>query len=804
MSNFIHALKKKVFLGDGAMGTMLAALGLPPGQSPELWMLVHPETIKKIHQAYLEAGSEVIQTNTFGANAIKLKEYHASSLVKKINIKAAKLAREVAGTKAFVAGIVGPSGHFPAPLGDISWTELVEVFAEQVQALAEGGADFIFLETFSDLGEARAALYAAKQYTSLPVACSLTYTKGRTLTGTTPEVAAVVLEAMGADLLGANCSTGPEELLEVMAAYRKATSLPLLVEPNAGMPEFIDGKTVYKLSPGMMARYVEPFRQLGVNLIGACCGSTPEHIKAMSQSFISREPVLAPPRTYPTRLASRTQVVSLGAGELPLMIGERINPTARKAIAEAFRQENWALLNEEAINQVKAGALALDLNVGVPGLDEGHLLTQGVHHLQLALDVPLVLDCTNPAALERGLQEYQGKALINSVNGEEKSLASILPLAKKYGAAVLGLTLDERGIPEKAEDRLLIAEKIVQRAKAYGIAKEDVLIDCLVLTAATSPAIAMETVRAIQLVKAHLGVSTVLGISNVSHGLPQRSWLNSTFLAMALGAGLDGAIVNPLDTRVGETVASAALITGRDPGAQNYLITSGKATPLPQEEKGLTVSDTECSLETLHELIMRGQQDQVVNLLQKLVAKTDPLTIINEGIIPPLEKIGESFARGEVFLPQLMLSGEAARKAFELLKEHLPGQAMEHRGTIVLGTVKGDIHDIGKNIVRALLENYGFKVIDLGKNVPAEDFIEAVKKEGAQVLGLSALMTTTMVEMERVIQEAKKENLPVKIIVGGAVVTEDYAKRIGADGYGKDAVEAVKIVQALLKVTGVH
>ena len=803
MSNFLHTIRKKVLLGDGAMGTMLAASGLPPGQSPELWMLEYPETIKHIHQAYLEAGSEIVQTNTFGANALKLKEYDASSRVREINIKAAKLVREVVGTKAFVAGIVGPTGHFPAPLGDISWNELVEIFVEQVQALADGGADFILLETFSDLGEARAALYAAKQYTSLPVACSLTYTKGRTLTGTTPQAAAVVLEAMGADLLGANCSTGPEELLAIMKAYREATDLPLLVEPNAGMPEFIAGKTVYKLSPEIMARYVEPFRQLGVNLIGACCGSTPEHIKAMSQAFVSREPVWPAPRTFPTRLASRTQVVSLGTSELPLMIGERINPTARKTIAEAFRQENWPLLNEEAKNQVKAGAQALDLNVGVPGLDEGHLLAQGVQHLQLALDVPLVLDCTRPEALEKGLQEYQGKALINSVNGEEKSLDSILPLAKKYGAAVLGLTLDERGIPEKAEDRLIIAEKIVQQAKAYGIAKEDVLIDCLVLTAATSPAIAMETVRAIQLVKARLGVSTVLGVSNVSHGLPQRSWLNSTFLALALGAGLDAAIVNPLDTRIGETIASAALLTGRDPGAQNYLVRSGKAAPSPGEKKDISAPGSEASLETLHELIIHGQHEGIGNLLEKLLPKHDILTLINKGIIPPLEKIGELFAKGEVFLPQLMLSGEAARKAFDLLKKHLSGQALEHKGTIVLGTVKGDVHDIGKNIVRALLENYGYRVIDLGKNVPAEDFIAAVKNEGAQILGLSALMTTTMVEMERVIKEARKENLQVKIIVGGAVVTPDYARQIGADGYGKDAVEAVKIVQALLKETEV-
>lgn len=833
MSKFLAALHNKILLGDGALGTMLVKEGLPPGSNPELWMLSHPEKVQSITKAYLNAGSEVLQTNTFGANRLKLQEYKAQDRVKEINLTAARLVREVVGNNAFVAGIVGPTGYFPAPLSEYTWAQLVEVFREQVEALQAGGVDFLFLETFSDLGEARAALFAAKNYTNLPVACSLTYTNGRTLTGTDPETAAVVLESMGADLLGANCSTGPQELLPIMEAYQKATRLPLLVEPNAGLPELVDGQTVYRETPAKMAEFVHPFLQLGVRLIGACCGSTPAHLQAMGEKVLTFNEKMATSHATETgtatvtataaatneagnhsfpltaRLASRTKVVSLGTGALPRLIGERINPTARKAIAQAFRESKWDLILQEGYEQVEKGAQLLDLNVGVPGLDQGELLLQGIRQLQMALDTPLVLDCTNPVALEKGLQEYQGKALINSVNGEEESLAAILPLAKKYGAAVLGLTLDENGIPEKAEDRFQIAAKIVARAKALGIPSENIFIDCLVLTAAANPALSLETIKAIALVKEQLGVPCVLGLSNVSHGLPQRSWLNNTFLALALGAGLDAAIANPHDARIGETLAAGALLTGRDPGAENYLQATGKALELSSALTGGTGNDTgntaakgkPLSLTTLHAYILQGQKEPIIPLLEKLLAEAnlEPLTIINEGIIPPLEKIGELFAQGKVFLPQLMLAGDAVKTAFSYLQTHFPAAAGENKGTIVIGTVKGDVHDIGKNIVKALLENHGYKVIDLGKNVPAEAFLEAAQKEKTQIIGLSALMTTTMVEMEKIIIEIKKAKLPVQVMVGGAVVTAEYARQIGADGYGQDAVEAVKVVRELLQ-----
>ncbi len=796
MADFITTLQNQVLLGDGAMGTMLTELGLPPGENPELWTLSHPREVQEVSRAYLAAGSRVIQTNTFGASALKLMEYGAAHLVEEVNIRAAQLVREVVGDKAFVAGIIGPTGQFPAPLGAVPWTELAEVFGRQARALEAGGADFIFLETFSDLGEIRAALFAARAYTRLPVACSLTYTRGRTLTGTSPQIAAIVLEAMGAACIGANCSTGAAELLEVMKEYRQSTRLPLLVEPNAGMPVLINGETVFKETPRDMARFTEPFRALGVNLIGACCGSTPAHIKAMGEALASRRPAPMLEREGPpvTRLASRSRAVTIGAGELPVLIGERINPSARKAVAEALRQQNWGFIAGEGALQLDAGAQLLDLNTGLAGGDETRLLPEGVRQLQMSLDCPLVLDCTDPAALEKGLQEFQGKALINSVNGDQESLNSILPLAKKYGAAILGLTLDERGIPAKAEERLDIARKIVDAAGRCGLPKEDVIIDCLVLTAATSPEQALETVRAISLVKEHLGVNTVLGLSNVSHGLPQRSWLNAAFLSLALGAGLDAAIANPLDHRTRETMIAGALLTGRDNGARNYLEQAGRQAAPSDSPAGSGVDRDEPG-RALQRAIYNGQQEAVIPLVQKLLEKSDVLFVINEGIIPALETIGEHFARGEAYLPQLILAGDAAKRAFNYLKDNFPGQKTEQEGTVVIGTVKGDIHDIGKNIVSALLENHGFRVIDLGKGVPAGAFLEAARREKAGVVALSALMTTTMVEMPRVIRLFRQELPDVRVIVGGAVVTAEYAREIGADGYGADAVEAVRVVR---------
>lgn len=799
MSDFLKTIQNRVLLGDGAMGTMLVQEGLPSGYIPELWMLSNPDIIAKIHDKYIQAGSNVIGTNTFGANSFKLKEYNASEKVKEINFLAAQLAKIAAGDNAFVAGVVGPTGQFPIPLGKTPWHLLKEAFAEQVRALEAGGADFIFMETFSDLGELRAALFAAKEYTNLPVACSMTYSKGRTLTGTNPQTAAVVLSAMGADIIGANCSTGPEELLDIMRQYRSATHLPLLVEPNAGMPEFMEGKTVYNQTPEKMASFVEEFRHIGVNLIGACCGSTPQHIKAMAVNLQSREPHKKIPQAdaFPTRLASRSKVVSLGKQKLPIIIGERLNPTARKAIAQAYRDKNWDFIMQEGLTQSEAGAQVLDLNVGVPGEDEGLLLAKGVHHLEMSLDIPLVLDCTNPIALEKGLQEYHGKALINSVNGEEKSLQSILPLAKKYGAAVLGLTLDEHGIPEKAKQRLEIAKRIVDRALSLGICKEDVLIDCLVLTAAASPATSMETIKAISLVKEELGCATVLGLSNVSHGLPQRSWLNASFLALAVGAGLDAAIANPLDNRVHEVITSTALLTGRDPGAKNYILQAGKSTATA-EGTNISKQSKENTLEELQKQIQNGQKESVLPLIKVLLEKYSSMEIINNAIVPALELIGNEFAEGKAFLPQLIMAGEAAQTVFTYIKKLFPESSLENKGTVILGTVKGDVHDIGKNIVSALLENHGYYIIDLGKNVSAEDFAQAAIKENAQIVGLSALMTTTMVEMGPIIKYLKDKKPDLKVIVGGAVVTEEFALEIQADGYGKDAVEAVKLIQELL------
>lgn len=797
MADFLKAIKNTVLIGDGAMGTMLLKAGMGSGECPELWMLEHPEELKNIHRAYLEAGADIHQTNTFGANRLKLAEYGAAGRVRELNLTAARFVREAVGDKAFVAGLLGPTGQFPAPLGQIEWDELVEVYKEQCLALVAGGVDLILLETFSDLGEARAALFAAKNYTHLPVACSLTYTNGRTLTGTTPAIAAQVLSALGADVIGANCSTGPRELLEIMKEYRAYTDRPLLVEPNAGMPELIDGVPVYTETPETFASYTEPFRQLGVHFIGSCCGSAPEYTRAIKAALKSTVPIPAqsnaPGVTY---FASRSKLAAVGFPHPPVIIGERLNPAARSVIAKAFHEKDWGLLTSEGLAQVEAGAKILDLNVSVPGLDEAELIRAGVRQLQMSLDIPLALDSTRPEVLEAGLREFQGRALINSINGEEKSWSEILPLAKKYGAAVLALCLDEKGIPEKAEGRLAIARKLVERALEAGLRKEDILIDCLVLTAAASPELSRETIRALALIKEELGVATVLGLSNISYGLPQRSWLNAAFLALTLGAGLDAPIANPADARIAETVAAAALLTGRDEGAVNYIAKAGKqaAQPAPAG-KGEPAS---ASLADLGQAIISGSSGRVAPLLQNLLQQYDILEIINQAITPALGRIGDLFASGEVFLPQLITSGETAKAAFAYLKQQFPEKTLAQKGTFVIGTVRGDIHDIGKNITAALLENHGYRVIDLGKNVPAEAFVEVALREKAQIVGLSALMTTTMVEMEPTIRALKAADARIKVIVGGAVVTPEFARQIQADGYGKDAVEAVRLADAFL------
>lgn len=826
MESILAALQKNIVIGDGAMGTMLQALGLPKGQSPEVWMLTQPEEIFKVHQAYVKAGARIIETNTFGGNALKLQEYGYENQFQEINRLAARLARQAAGPDNFVAGLIGPTGHFPRPLGDISFLALKEVFRDQIQVLAESGVDLIYLQTFSDLGEARAALLAAKEVTDLPVAVSLTYDNHqRTLTGTNPQTAAAVFTAMGADILGVNCSTGPLEMLPILEIYRQNCRLPLLAEPNAGLPVLKDNQSVFPMTPEDMADFVSKMLSLGVRWLGGCCGTTPEHISAMVQaSGHWNGQMLSEPNKLPSCLASRSKTIQLGHTLPPRLIGERINPTARKSLAAALQEGSYSKLVQEGILQAAAGADLLDVNAGLAGGDETIHLLRTTYQLQQALELPLVLDSVLPEALEQALIHYQGKALINSVNAKDESLQSILPLAKRYGAAVLGLTLDGRGIPEKAEDRLQLAQKILEHAQAIGIPSEDVLIDCLVMSAASNTASAKETLRAIRMVKDTLGLTTVLGLSNISHGMPKRGWLNQAFLAQALDAGLDAVIANPLDAGIRSTLAAGAFLAGRDPHGLRYIALAQKedaqeaaAPPIlpPVTAKAVqpmaaqqgesvlagpvpTSHNVSRHIQQLQQAILIGNQTVIPELINHLLDSKSFFELVQEAIIPALETSGDTFAKGETFLPQLLLSADGARCAFDYLKRALPAEAPEKKETVVLGTVAGDVHDIGKNIVKALLESYGYQIVDLGKNVSCDKFVKAVKEHNAAILGMAALMTTTMTEMEPVIKALRQEGLGAKVIVGGAVLTPEYAASIRADAYIKDAGEAHSIIRQLL------
>jgi len=657
------------------------------------------------------------------------------------------------------------------------------------------------LALLADLGEIRAALLAAKDAGDVPVIASMTYNEdNRTLTGTDPETAAVVLESMGADAIGVNCSGGPAQLLPVVAKLCQSTNLPVLVEPNAGLPELENGRTVYRETPESMAAFAERFASLGAEMIGSCCGSTPLHTRAISQAISSRKPVQR--KTYfPLRITSRFQTVKMGKDFSPVIIGERINPTGKKELAGEISRGETSLLKSEALAQVKNGADVLDINVAVPGTDEPAAMERAVTAVQNLVPVPLSLDSPNPSALEAGLKIYHGKALVNSVNGDEAVLEQVLPLVKRYGAAVVALCMDEKGIPKSVEGRMAVAEKILLRTQEYGIPRENIVVDCLTLTASTDPQAPGITLQSVEAVRKKYGVPTVLGVSNISFGLPERSNLNSAFLAAALSRGLDAAIIDPLDRRVSDAFRASAVLVGRDIGAENYIAYCADRS---EKNEGKNYREQEpvsvCSLHPLTEIIVRGGKEGIVPLLEDYLAQGfDPLELLNKYLIKGIEIVGDKYGRGEYFLPQLMLAADTMEAAFSRLKPELDKSSMEKRATVIIATVKGDIHDIGKNIVSVMLRNHGFEVVDLGKNVSNERIIEAAIKHRAEVIGLSALMTTTMPRMEEIVSIAKRDNLPVKVVVGGAAVTQRYADEIGADGYGQDAVSAVDIVKKLTR-----
>ncbi len=789
----------QILIFDGAMGTMLQQRGLEPGQSPEELNLTRPDVVESVHLDYLQAGADIIITNTFGGSRLKLQEYKLEDQVVQINQKAVEIARGACQKAGHgrVAASLGPTGHFVSPVGDTAFDDMYAVYREQADAIAVAKPDYFLLETFSDLGEIRAALLACLDagQRQIPVICSMTYTNGRTLTGVSPAVAAVTLEAMGAAGIGCNCSGGPEELQQVIAELAQYTQLPLVAQPNAGLPFVVDGAVQYPLDAEQFAAAMQQFLPYQVAFMGGCCGTTPQHIANLKKAVEGCE-VKQRTVTPLGRLACREHIVELGGNTLPKMIGERINPTARKKLAQGLRDGDYAMIEKEAEQQVEAGAHVLDVNVGTHGIDEVQAMSKVVTLLQQSTSIPLCLDSTRPAVLEEGLKQYQGKALINSVNGEQASLDGILPLAARYGAAVVGLTLDETGIPATAEGRLDIARRIVAACEQHGIKRQDIYLDSLVFTVGTDINGPRETLRTMQLIRRELpGVNLLLGVSNVSHGLPNRPKINSAFLSMAIGNGLDLAIINPLDEMMKNAWQSASLLVGRDENAENYLqLNSEQALTA-----ALVAADETPSLDLVARSVLKGSSNIAKTVQALLDDGVEPMTIINEGLIAGLNEVGEKYEKGVFFLPQLMRSAEVSQQAFQLLESRMPSGDGFQKATLVIGTVKGDIHDIGKNMVAVMVKNHGYRVIDLGKNVPAETFVDAVLEYNAEFLGLSALMTTTMQEIPGVIALLQEKAPQTKVIVGGAVITEEFAAEAGADGFGRDAVQTVKLMDEFLK-----
>lgn len=781
----------KFLLFDGAMGTMLQAAGLKTGELPETYNITHPEVLENIHRKYVEAGCDVITTNTFQANEIKLKGCNYS--VEEIIDAGVKLARQ-SGAK-YVALDIGPIGQLMEPMGTTTFEQAYEIFKRQIIAGSKAGADIILFETMADIYEAKAAILAAKENSELPVFCTMTYQEdGRTFVGTDPVTATVVLNGLGVDAMGVNCSLGPKELKPIVDQILEYSKAPVMIQPNAGLPKIRNGETVFDVTPEEFTEYLVEIAKSGAVILGGCCGTNPDFIRAVRTALDSIAPVKVEPKLITAATSgSRTAILD----DVTTVIGEKINPTGKKKLKEALRTKNMDYIIGEAIDQANAGADMLDINVGLPEIDESEMIKKVIREVQGVTNLPLQVDSSDINAIEAGVRIYNGKPMINSVNGKRSSMEKIFPIVKKYGALILGLALDEHGIPETAEGRLEVARKIVDTATLeYGIPREDILIDCLVLTASAQQAQVKETLKGIRLVKKELGVKTVLGVSNVSFGLPNRELINSNFLSAAFGAGLDAPIINPMSKPMMDAVNTFRVINNQDKDSIYYIEhysgtqTAGVATndnsDKPERSGGKELKD----------IIMEGRKEESAPKTREMLdSGMLALDIVNNHFIPALDNVGDRFETGKLFLPQLIQSAEAVKNAFIVIKEHLNKSETkaESKGKIVVATVQGDIHDIGKNIVSMLLENYGFDVIDLGKDVPIQTVVDAVRENDAKLVGLSALMTTTVASMAETIKALKEENLDCKVMVGGAVLNEEYTEMVGADFFGKDARESVKI-----------
>ena len=789
--------RRFVFL-DGGMGTQLQKRGLQPGQKPELAALEMPETLTAIHADYAAAGADLLLANTFGANARKLAGCGHS--VEEVVRASLACARRAAEEKGLLVGLdIGPLGELLAPAGTLAFQNAYELFAQVIRAGVQAGADFVFLETMTDLYELKAAILAAKENCALPVFTSMSFEGGgRTFTGCTVESYAVTAVGLGADAVGINCSLGPQEILPMAQRLCRTVpaSVPVFVKPNAGLPN-PDGS--YDLDADTFAAQMQAYAKIGVSMVGGCCGTTPQHIARLRALFAP----LPPAQKIPLRRSCLCTPVRFVEVNGITVVGERINPTGKKRLQQALREGDSAYPCAQAVAQEEAGAEVLDVNAGLPGIDEAAVLERLVTELQAVTDLPLQLDSSNPDALARALRVYNGKPIVNSVNGEQKTLDTILPLCKKYGAAVVGLTLDEKGIPQTAEERVAIARRIVEAACAAGIPKEDIYIDCLTLTASAQQEGATQTLEALTRCKRELGVRTVLGVSNISFGLPCRGYLNTTFLSMAMAAGLDLAIMNPNTPEMMAAVRAYRVLTAQDPQSAAYVAAYADVQIQTQQvSRGAQAApQTAGNGSALADAVRRGLKEDARAAARQALESQEPLELVNNALIPALDAVGDGFEKGTIFLPQLLQAATAAQAAFEVVKEKIAAEGQPRsigKGKIVLATVKGDVHDIGKNIVRVILENYGYDVLDLGRDVPPERVVDAVRTTGAKLVGLSALMTTTVPNMKATIDALHEAGLPCQVWVGGAVLTPHYAQEIGADFYCKDAKASADLAKQIL------
>lgn len=788
--NIRDFMKNNIVYLDGGMGTLLQKSGLQPGELPERWNISHPEVIREIHKSYYDSGSNIVNTNTFGANSLKFSLDELDEIICCAVKNADEARKESSGDQEkFIALDVGPTGKLLKPLGDLDFEDAVRTFAETIRLGKKHGVDLITIETMNDSYETKAAVIAAKESCDLPIIVTNAYGEnGRLMTGADPAVMAAMLEGLGVDAIGANCSLGPKQLMGVMDELLKYCSVPVAFKPNAGLPKS-DGKvTYYDVDAEEFAQDIKLSVENGVRIVGGCCGTTPEYIKRVCEITNGMKPKEIEKKTYSVCTSYNKAIFF---GEKPILIGERINPTGKKRFKQAFLENDIGYILQEAVNQQAKGVHVLDVNVGLPGIDEAQMLTNSVCELQCVTDLPLQIDSSDPVAMESALRRYNGKAMINSVNGKKESMNAIFPLVKKYGGFVVALTLDEKGIPDTVDGRMKIASRILSAAAEYGIKKKDIIFDPLAMTVSADKMSAVITLETVKRITEQLGCNTSLGVSNVSFGLPSRELVNAAFFTTAMENGLSAAIMNPYSARMMEAYYSFNVVKGLDDNCMDFInfASQQEIQPTAKQESSLT----------LKEAIEKGLKEKSSEITAAMLSENAPLNIVNAHVIPALDNVGKRFEEKKLFLPQLLMSAEAAKASFEVIKAGMAADGGSvKKGSIVIATVHGDIHDIGKNIVKLLLENYGYNVIDLGKNVPPETILEAVIENHAPLVGLSALMTTTVPAMEETVRLVKEKAPWCKTVVGGAVLSQDYADKIGADKYAADAMESVRYAESVI------